>query len=100
MSRTTEKLQQAIETVKEREAVYGEDGHVRLGRVLKEMFGELHLTEAEDFARYHLFSMVVAKLCRYTRNFEHGGHRDSIHDAGNYCFILEVEDEKYFDHGS
>ena len=52
------------------------------------------LETAEDFARFHDFQQIVAKLNRYAKSFSDGGHLDSIHDAGNYAKLLEAQDRR------
>ena len=87
-------FRKSFETIKEREALYG-SGSGDLGRALAALFPDgLALVTAEDFARFHDFQQIVAKLNRYAKSFSEGGHLDSIHDAGNYAKLLEGQDRR------
>lgn len=82
----------SMNVIRGREALYG-SGSDSLGGALAALFPEgLTLRTVEDFARFSDFQQVVAKLNRYARSFSEGGHLDSIHDAGNYAKLLEVQD--------
>ena len=82
----------SLDTIIEREALYG-SGSGDLGRALAAMLPEgVTLEGPDDFARFHDFQQVVAKLNRYAKSFGEGGHLDSIHDAGNYAKLLEAQD--------
>lgn len=84
----------SLETIIEREALYG-SGSGDLGSALEALFSEgVTLETAEDFARFHDFQQIVAKLNRYAKSFSDGGHLDSIHDAGNYAKLLEAQDRR------
>ncbi len=92
MATLTKALTEALRTHEEREATYGPGGHLRLGAAMAAMFPEgLLLESPEDFARYYLLEMVVAKANRYATNWHDGGHRDSAHDAAIYALLLEAE---------
>ena len=94
MAKLTAALHRAIITHESREATYGPDGSTRLGEALAAMFpGGLTLTTPQDFARFHLFQMTVAKANRYAANWSRGGHLDSAHDAGIYALLLEAATE-------
>ncbi len=94
-----DKLLDALKTVDSRAKVYGTDqneheGHVRAGKVLAALFPDgITVKTDEEFTRFVLFCMLVVKQNRYALNYERGGHRDSIHDLGNYAHILEDYDE-------
>ena len=82
----------SLATIIEREALFGSTSG-DLGRALEALFPEgVTLETAEDFARFHDFQQVVAKINRYAKSFSEGGHLDSIHDAGNYAKLLEAQD--------
>lgn len=90
-------LERAKATYKERAAIYGK-GHYDHGKVMAALFPEgLKLESPEDFTRFATLNMMVAKMCRYTRNFANGGHRDSIHDLGVYAFLMEEVDGELYD---
>lgn len=87
-------FKESLETIIEREALYG-SGSGDLGSALEALFSEgVTLETAEDFARFHDFQQIVAKLNRYAKSFSDGGHLDSIHDAGNYAKLLEAQDRR------
>lgn len=87
-------LERAIETFKARSAVYGK-GHYDHGRVMAALFPSgLTLRSPGDFTRFATLNMMVAKLCRYTNNWDKGGHADSVHDLGVYSFLMEEIDEE------
>lgn len=87
-------LKRAMRTHLERHRTYGAGDHDRYGAVCAVLFPEgLTLRTPEEFARFHLFSMIVAKLNRYSANYVSGGHPDSVHDQGVYSFLLEAYDE-------
>jgi hypothetical protein len=89
-----ELIQKAAETYKERNAVYG-DSYIRHGKIMAEIFPNGVVLQTEnDFARFSIFNLMIAKLARYTSNGKFEGHLDSIHDIGVYCFVLEELDFK------
>lgn len=85
-------LARASRTITEREALYG-SGHREHGHILKAFFPEgVTLNTPEQHTRFYLFNQILGKLNRYVKSWDVGGHEDSIHDAGNYCHLLELED--------
>jgi hypothetical protein len=96
MTRTTvtDILDRARQTHLDRIAVYGDKGYEVHAAVLKVLFPDgITLTTQAEFARWAVFEMIVAKLCRYATNYTTGGHADSVHDLGVYSFMLEAHDE-------
>lgn len=90
-----DKLRKAIKTAEERGKVYGHDGSEVTGRAIAMLFPDgLTLKTPDDFARFAIFNMMMAKIGRYTKNFAKGGHSDSVHDIGVYSFILEDLDDR------
>lgn len=90
-----DKLQQALETAKERGETYRHDGHELTGAALAILIPEgITLKTAEDYTRFQLFINVAIKFSRYCVNYNKGGHKDSIHDLGIYAFNLEDYDDK------
>lgn len=86
-------LMQGLHTMNERQEVYGPAGFVEHGELFKAIFPKgVTLKTAADFSRFVLLVNIGTKMCRYAKNFEAGGHPDSIHDLGNYGFILEAYD--------
>lgn len=89
-----DKLKKAIKTTEERGKVYGHDGSEVTGRAIAMLFPDgLTLKTPNDFARFAIFNMIMAKVGRYAKNFSKGGHQDSVHDIGVYSFILEELDD-------
>lgn len=87
-----ELMEVAARTYKERNKVYG-DSYKRHGSIMKALYPEgVTLETEQDFNRFGVMNMIVSKLCRYSNNFETGGHQDSIHDLGVYSFMLEELD--------
>jgi hypothetical protein len=77
-----EVLQTMIETSKERGAQYGND-FKQIGKVMKALFpAGVQLHTEEDFVRWYLFEMTVAKNIRFAVSGL--THRDSVHDMAVY----------------
>jgi hypothetical protein len=89
------RLRAAADLYEERNRVYGSD-YLEHGQLMMALFGPLGMTlvTAEDFARYNLFKMVVAKTARYAKNFFTGGHADSLDDISVYAQMLREVDDK------
>lgn len=80
-------LEEMADTFRERNKVYG-DNYKRVGAVIMAMFPQgIVLRTAEDFNRWHLFELQVAKLTRFANT----GllHVDSVHDAAVYAAMSE-----------
>lgn len=88
-------LEQAAETYKERNAIYG-DNFLNFGPAMVGLFPEgITLKTSEDFIRFHLLMLDMVKTTRYCNNFDKGGHQDSIHDKVVYCAMLEACDDNF-----
>jgi len=98
----TEILDRADRTNKERDKVYG-DSTIIHARVLSALFphglpcalgNNAIEKDLKAWARIGMLSMIVTKLVRYCVAWSagKGGHQDSIHDMGVYCFMLEKMD--------
>lgn len=88
-------LDNALATYRARIATYGEDAKHRHGEVMKALFPNGYtVTSAIDHSRFSVMNMIVAKLVRYTNNYDKP-HQDSIHDAGIYCLLLEELDQDH-----
>lgn len=86
-------LKAGLKTMEDRHKVYGPANYLEHGRMLKAMFPNgITLNDEIEFSRFVLFVMASTKFCRYAGNIAKGGHPDSIHDLGNYAFILEAFD--------
>jgi hypothetical protein len=92
-------LKQAIQTHKERGAVYGNAYLEQHGKVMKALFPNgLVLSSADDFNRFGTFNMIVSKMTRYANNLRQANtHIDSLHDMGVYSFMLEEIDRIWID---
>lgn len=54
----------------------------------------IELKTENDHERYHIFTWLIGKICRYSQNYNNGGHEDSLKDAIVYAAILKSIDEK------
>lgn len=89
------RLRAAALLYEQRNRVYGSD-YLEHGQLMEVLFGKdgAALRTAEDFARYNLFKMIVAKAARYAKNFFTGGHADSLDDISVYAQMLREVDDK------
>ena len=87
-------LVDAAKTFAKRRAVYG-DNWKRAGAALQALFPNgITLATSDDHDRFHILSLIIVKLSRYTVSWDRGEmHQDSIHDAAVYCAMLEAIDE-------
>ena len=84
-------LKGAAKTFVERNAVYG-DNYAKVGKIMAVLFPDgLVLSTEEDHNKYHLFSLAIVKLTRYSHNYE-DGHKDSLTDMINYLAMVEALD--------
>jgi len=92
-------LLDAIQTHKDRGAVYGDNYLEQHGKVMAALFPlGLQLIGAEDFNRFGTLNMIVSKLTRYANNLRKDNtHIDSLHDMGVYSFMLEEVDRMWLD---
>jgi len=89
-----DRLNEALETARQRGAVYGDEGFAKNGAALAALFkGGITLKTPDDFSRFLIFALCSVKMARYAENFERNGHKDSAHDLGVYAFLLEDFDE-------
>jgi hypothetical protein len=87
-------LRKANETHLCRGKMYNNTYHEH-GKIMAAIFPDgITLITEEDFKRFSLFNIIIAKLHRYSKSFSKGGHEDSIHDAGVYSFMLEEVDSR------
>lgn len=92
MSFVTDTLKEAAETFEEKSKVYGE-GYKEFGVIMHSLFPDgLELKTAEDFNRFGVPNMIVSKMARYCKNFQTGGHKDSLLDLSVYsCMLIELD---------
>jgi len=66
-----------------------------IGEFMFNILGPMELKTAEDFGRYYIWSQVLNKLLRYSRNFKTGGHEDSLNDLSIYSMMLRELDKEF-----
>lgn len=77
---------------KRKDAEYG-NAYVRAGHILAVLFPDgIELKTVQDHNRYTLVAHIVGDLCRYTGQFECGGHKDSLDDLIAYGAMLGLID--------
>jgi hypothetical protein len=92
-------LREAAAVNEKKNAEYGE-GYLNHGAVMDGLFPDgVTLTTEEDFNRFAVLDMIVAKMVRYARNFRLG-HDDSLLDISVYAAILRELDDEVFDNRS
>jgi hypothetical protein len=79
-------LEEAADTYRQRNALYG-DNYLRFGRIMKEMFPDTEIT-VDGFNRLGVFVQCLSKLTRYAENMNTGGHYDSALDLSVYAAML------------
>lgn len=87
-------IEEALKTFKQRNESYG-DNYLQHGRVMSALFPDgINLKTVEDWNRFGIINMVVAKLTRYSQKWPEvdEGTIDSVHDMGVYSFMLESVD--------
>lgn len=90
--RVEENMAEMAKTFVERNKIYG-NNFFDNGEVLAILFPESpKLETALDYSRLDLFKMIVGKLTRYAKNYNNGGHQDSIRDLAVYAVMLEALD--------
>lgn len=90
-------LTEAANTFAERDKQYG-NNYLVIGEALAALLPNgIMLKTPEDFNRFHLWLMCVAKVSRYGKNLSKGGHQDSIHDNIVYGAMLEAFDANVVD---
>jgi len=99
MKRIIESPQQILERMahlfEKRNAVYKDNFRV-VGVVMHALFDgdPPRLESSADYARWHLFELVVVKLTRYARQYNVGGHKDSIEDQMVYLAMVAMLDQE------
>lgn len=90
----TDCIAEALETFRERNQSYG-DNYLQHGKVMTVLFPDgIELKTVEDWNRFGIINMIVAKMTRYSQNWPdvNKGTIDSLHDLGVYSFMLESID--------
>ena len=87
-------IEEALATFKQRNKQYG-DNYLQHGQVMTALFPKgVQLETVEDWNRFGIVNMAVAKLTRYAQNWPKVSEStiDSVHDLGVYAFMLESLD--------
>lgn len=85
-------LRESARLFKERSVEYG-DSYKQYGKLLFSLFPEgIKIDTEEDMARWGVFTMITAKIHRYSYNFSKGGHEDSLKDLSVYSAMLRELD--------
>ena len=74
------------ETFRGRNGVYG-DNYKNVANVVKALFPNGVPSDLVTTDSWHLFELIIVKLTRFANG--NLRHRDSIHDAGVYCAMVE-----------
>ena len=91
-SKTVGVLEAGAETIKSRNALYG-DTHEQVAIVLCALFprGVRFPSTYSGMNRLFLVMQCANKITRYAALLESGGHKDSAHDLMIYAAMLEGE---------
>ena len=87
-------IEDALRTFKQRNKQYG-DNYLTHGKVMTALFPNgIQLKTVEDWNRFGIVNMIVAKLTRYAQKWPNVSEStiDSVHDTGVYSFMLEALD--------
>lgn len=85
-------LRESAEIHEERGKVYG-NSYKEFGPILKGLFPEgITLETEEDMNRFAPLMMITVKMQRYCKNFQKGGHHDSLIDISTYSAMLNELD--------
>jgi hypothetical protein len=78
-------LESVAETLRERDAVYGQNDEVT-GRILSILFPDgIKLVSPEDHRMFHFLGHIIGKLTRFTNSGMK--HEDSLHDLMGYAAL-------------
>jgi len=94
MKSVPDMLRECAKTFEERAAVYGEN-YKEHGELLVALFDgqeRFNFQDPKDWNRMVLSIHIVAKLKRYTNNWDKGGHEDSLLDLSVYSQMLRDVD--------
>jgi hypothetical protein len=88
-----ELLVAAADLYRERNTLYKDD-YKKIGAIWQQLLPEgANLKTQADFNRFSLMLMILAKVSRYARNFNEGGHGDSLNDLAVYAMMLKEVDD-------
>lgn len=86
-----DELRKMAALYEERNALYG-DNYKFFGEIMLAMLGRRTFATAEDYTRFAIFLLITAKLDRYAKNLQKGGHDDSLDDISVYSQMLKEVD--------
>jgi len=87
-------LNHSIDIFEQRDEEYGSN-YKDAGKVLDILFPcGINICGEVEMTRFGLFRNCLNKLMRYSKNFEKGGHEDSITDLRNYSAMLSEIDKE------
>lgn len=90
----TDLMHEGMEIIRQRETTYGNSGYHQHAAIINALFPNgLKLEGEEQFGRWALLGMIIAKVVRYSNNITADGHDDSMLDIGNYAFLLLAYDK-------
>jgi len=92
--KVSEILDDASKLFESRNAEYG-NAYKSQAHIMHLLLGPIELKTVDDFERFTRISAMIAKLNRYAKNFEKGGHHDSARDLVVFAAMLQElhEDE-------
>jgi hypothetical protein len=94
MKTTDQFLEEAIDTYRQRNKVYN-NNYELVGKIMMGLFPDgLVVNTAHDWERLHIFLLQVVKQTRYARNWDNGGHSESMTDLTVYAALLSEIDAK------
>jgi hypothetical protein len=86
-------LNEGAEIYKKQGALYG-NNYQTFGSVFMALFPEgIKVDNAADASRLGVLIQITNKLTRYAKNFNRGGHHDSLIDMSVYSAMLAEIDE-------
>lgn len=85
-------LEEAAEVFRNKNKEYG-DSYKSFGKIMMAYFPNgVELKTKQDFTRYAILNIMIAKTDRYCKNFIGGGHEDSLTDLSIYSTMLKEID--------
>ncbi len=85
-------LRRAADVFEKKNSEYG-NSFIDFGKIMMAFFPKgIELKTEEDFTRFAIINIKLAKMDRYCRNFTSGGHSDSLIDDSVYSQMLNFVD--------
>ena len=86
-------LEEAAEVFKNKSKEYG-NSYKTFGKIMMAFFPDgLKLETEKDFTRFAILNIMISKADRYCKNFNNGGHPDSLLDLSIYSTMLKEIDQ-------